>query len=981
MPGVGIPGTFFQDANNATWIGGDYTLNPGFVETEGVTVVEGNLAQNNGGWLGVGVVGVGSGIVPPADGLMLAVGGNVTVPAPGSLQIGAQMGADMINGKADIGGSASGTIYSATGNPSDIQANLGAAAIAPWAGFGAELTATSDALSALPTTGSFSAGTFTVTDASAPLQVFTITAAELASTGGAMDFRGLPIAPDGAPVPVVINVTGTSAVLNQNYVTFDGVRVDDFSGNPSGYGAAASGLLWNFPDATTLDVPGTSQVMGSIVAPRATTTTVTASTNGRFYINGDVTRAGNGGEHHNYPWRGGYGFGCTPDDSTGTFRLSKAIDADPAGLVPPTTAFTVLVTACRPELDGAVCTPLSHSEDGVALPTTLTILADGTVVAGPEFQIGDRVTFQEAPPGNIPGVEWGNVTFTPGNTIVIGPGNLGQLVTVTNQATQPAAGPATFRIHKAITPVDLANDMATADFTVGFSVCRPLDPPPAAPLDACLPVVLDTVGNPLPANLTLRGDGTVVNGPPLQSGDRVTFWEVEPLPNTPSGWHWGDVTITPSTVVLDGSATSPVEVTVTNSGLLGIDAGDPTVDVPFCISKELSDPDSLVAAGTSFTLSFTVVDINGRPVTTYASGDPLPASITLTSGTSWCSSPEALHHGDRVTVTELSPAPQEGLTWGDAEVVPSTLLLDAANAADMTIRVTNTAAAIAPATWQIHKDLTGAGAVVDPNATFTVHYNACHPVPVTNPLVAACDPDISPAGTGTVTINAKGDIVTGPAGLHNGDRVSFVEDTPPPGAGYTWGDVTITPTTLVLDSAHPVVVEVTNQALSNIVIAPATVDASFRIQKVMQGNGVSLVPPKTQFRVNYTVVDLNGQPVTTDANGAPLPGFLTITADGAIIDGPTLHHRDTVTFAEVTPPAIPGVTWGTIEISPTTLLLGAADPVTTVTVRNTASTLTSSTGGSVAPSGPTVAMTLLLGLGGACLGLAAAGGRRRRIVR
>ena len=948
MPGVGIPGTFFQDANNATWVGGDYTLNPAFVESEGVTVVKGNLIQNNGSWFGIGVVGVGSGIVGPHDGVMLAVGGNVTVPSPGSLQVGAQMGADLINGKADIGGSATGNIYSATGAPGDIRSNLGAAALAPWASFASDLTTTSDALKALANTGTYSGGTFTVTDASASLQVFSITAAQLTAANGALDFKGLPTGPDGAPVPVVINVTGTPATLLHNYITFNGIRVDDFAGNPQGYGAAASGLLWNFPDAATLDVPGSSQVMGSIVAPRTANSTVTASTNGRFYVNGNVVRAGRGGEHHNYPWRGGYGFGCIPKDAFGTFRLNKVVDSNPPGLVPPTTTFTVLVTACRPERGGADCTPLTQSEDGVALPTNLTILADGTIVNGPVFRVGDRVTFQEAPPGNLPGVNWGNVTFTPGNTIVIGGASPGQLVTVTNHATRPVAPPATFQIHKNITPPEVAAVMPDAQFEVAFSVCRPLDPPPVAPIEACLPVLFDAQGAPLPATLTLRGDGTVVDGPTLRHGDRVTFKEVSPLPDPPTGWYWGEATITPSTIVLNGNTTPPVSVTVTNKAFLSIGVVDPTIDVSFCIEKTLIDPGNLVAAGTAFTVSFTVVDFDGNPVTTYANGDPLPASVQIVPGTPWCT-PQQLHNGDWVSVTELAPAPQNDMVWGDVEIVPSSLRLDVLNPSGMTFSVTNTALdvqdpdielPVVPIDWQIHKEVTGATGLVDQNETFTVHYNACHSHAVTNPLISVCLPDVSPVGTGTVTINAKGDIVTGLSGLHHGDRISFIEDPALPGADYTWGGVTITPSTLVLDAANPVVVEVANQANPRIVINLPRIDASFFIKKEVIGKGASLVPPNTQFRVNYKVTDLSDRPVTADVYGNALPGFLTITADGAVINGPALHHRDTVTFSEVTPPAIAGLTWGAIEIVPDTLLLSAAGPAATVTVRNTANTST-----------------------------------------
>ena len=313
MPGIGNPSVIYEDNAPAVWVGGDFIVGPNFAETEGLTVVRGDLLVQHDGLLGVGVVGVGSGIVPTPDSVMLAVGGDLIAQDPNRVRIGAAIPAGTISALALIGGEASGDIKAlyndGTEDRRNILEELGASATAHWSGFEEELKAESTKLKLLEPTGTvesiWDVAVFTSTNISAPLQVFTISAGDLAdfSSWGGFEFWDIPRLENGRFTPIVVNVIGESASMLQMDVRFDGERVDDKSSTD--FGNAASAILWNFVDAKELVISGTSQTMGSIIAPFTETVTITTHTNGRLFVNGDLTRSGTGTEHHNYPWTGG----------------------------------------------------------------------------------------------------------------------------------------------------------------------------------------------------------------------------------------------------------------------------------------------------------------------------------------------------------------------------------------------------------------------------------------------------------------------------------------------------------------------------------------------------------------------------------------------------------------------------------------------------------------------------------------------------
>ena len=450
MPRVGAvsPDTMFFDSNVAVWVGGDFTMDPRFAETEGLNVIEGSLYIQSTNRVNIGVVGVGSGIVPPDDAVMLAVGGDVVI-ADGSSAIIAGLG---VTGRADIGGTVTsmgvGTLEAVRPDPlnpgtlhdsdTDGIRTEYADALLSWAGFGDAAAAASSYLASLEPTGSYTAepwaGTFEVTDSTADLQVFNINAGDLENVYGTLLFSNLPTDSTGAFVPVVVNVFGENPVLEHTHVEINGTRVDLVGYPTSPMGEAASAILWNFVDAQTLSVPGSSQVIGSIVAPLAETTTIEASTNGRLYVGGDLIRSGEGTEHHNYPWQGFTQFACMAaaeevlDEAVGFFTVVKVVEGEAADLVPDDTEF-VIEFSVEDDEGNEVTTDVT----GAALPSYLVVTADGTPVDGPLLHAGHVVTLREVNLPAIPGVDWGQPVLTP-ETLVIGSDNSLADVVVTNTA-------------------------------------------------------------------------------------------------------------------------------------------------------------------------------------------------------------------------------------------------------------------------------------------------------------------------------------------------------------------------------------------------------------------------------------------------------------------------------------------------------------------------------------------------------------------
>ncbi|MFI8434506.1 choice-of-anchor A family protein [Streptomyces sp. NPDC079020] len=275
--------------------GGDYRVRDRAVEAEGRLVVLGDFDQNKSAAgsaiYNIGIVGVGSRVPPPAGADFLTTGGDVTVATDQRLL------AD--GGVVRHAGTATGTI---TGT---VVADPDAAA--PYSALRGQFTTASQCYARTesgqrPATGTAvnqgGQSLFTGDNTSA-LQVFNVDFDMTTSTGAQ---QGLVFEDIPAGATVLVNVLGTTRTLS----TFSGGISDT---DP--LTQLRPRLLWNFPDATTVNLAGTGQFQGSVLIgnPASEVTVTLPGVNGRFYTTGSLTHtsppAGGGGqEFHAYPFDG-----------------------------------------------------------------------------------------------------------------------------------------------------------------------------------------------------------------------------------------------------------------------------------------------------------------------------------------------------------------------------------------------------------------------------------------------------------------------------------------------------------------------------------------------------------------------------------------------------------------------------------------------------------------------------------------------------
>ncbi|MFE9658737.1 SpaA isopeptide-forming pilin-related protein [Streptomyces sp. NPDC005955] len=273
--------------------GGDFRVRERAAEAEGRVVVLGDFSQDKlagaSSIYNIGIVGVGSRVPPPDGADFLTTGGDVTVAAGESLL------AD--GGVVRHAGTATGTITGTVVQDPN--------AAAPYTALRDELTTASqcyarDAQGTRPATGTaVNQGGQTVFtgDNTSALQIFNVNFDLTTGTGAqqGLVFQNIP-----ANATVLVNVLGANRTLS----TYSGSPFDTDPLNQ-----LRSRLLWNFPDATTVNLAGTGQFQGSVlIGNQASETTVTLpGTNGRFFSTGSITHtspAGGGGgqEFHSYPF-------------------------------------------------------------------------------------------------------------------------------------------------------------------------------------------------------------------------------------------------------------------------------------------------------------------------------------------------------------------------------------------------------------------------------------------------------------------------------------------------------------------------------------------------------------------------------------------------------------------------------------------------------------------------------------------------------
>ncbi|MFE6871126.1 SpaA isopeptide-forming pilin-related protein [Kitasatospora sp. NPDC057692] len=295
------------------FVGSDFLVRGRAAEAEGRIVVVHDFDQSKdvgaSSIYNIGIVGAGSRVPPPDGADFLTTGDDVVVTAGQTLV--AEGG--VVRYASTVTGNVTGTLVQ---DPNAIQ---------PYAALRDQLATASDCYARVngvprtPTGVAVNAGfeTLFTGDGVSALQVFNVDF-DLAGPGGGQ--QGIAFANIPAGATILVNLTGAARTIN----TYSGDIADTDPLN-----AYRERLLWNFPDATTVNLVGTGQFQGSILVGEQTSqTTVTLpGVNGRVFVTGDLIHTssptgGGGQEFHAYPFDGSLP-DCAVAPVTGEVRVLK----------------------------------------------------------------------------------------------------------------------------------------------------------------------------------------------------------------------------------------------------------------------------------------------------------------------------------------------------------------------------------------------------------------------------------------------------------------------------------------------------------------------------------------------------------------------------------------------------------------------------------------------------------------------------------
>ncbi|MFK4067161.1 choice-of-anchor A family protein [Streptomyces sp. NPDC029674] len=317
-PPVNNGGIKYRDNGINMYVGGDFLVRGRAAEAEGRVVVLGDFDQDKvagaSSVYNIGEAGVGSRVAPPVGSDWLTTGGDVTVAD------GERLLAE--DGVVRHARDATGTIVATVREDEE--------AAEPYKPLRNELAAASqcyahpDGGTRTPTGTATHAGGETLFrgDNTSVLQVFNVDFDLMGGSGGqeGIRFEGIP---DGATV--LVNVLGEKRTIN----TYSGT-IDD----SSPFNKLRGRLLWNFPDATSVEFKGTGQFQGSVlIGERRSTATVSLpGMNGRFFTTGSLTHTssstgGGGQEFHNYPFDGDLP-DCSETPASGQVKIVKTDEDD-----------------------------------------------------------------------------------------------------------------------------------------------------------------------------------------------------------------------------------------------------------------------------------------------------------------------------------------------------------------------------------------------------------------------------------------------------------------------------------------------------------------------------------------------------------------------------------------------------------------------------------------------------------------------------
>lgn len=662
----------------------------------------------------------------------------------------------------------------------------------------------------------------------------------------------------GQQNPLIIRVPeGTTEV--------QGLRIDP-QGQYSPY------MLWDLSAVTgdvTVDRPG-ERVDGSIYAPFADVTVNAAPLDGQV-IGRDVTLQG--GEVHSFLFASTVPCG----EPRGTFEVSKELDGIAAGDLPDGTTFPVDWTATSPDGEVLGTGTLDLPADGSPVSPTSV---DGTTTT---FPVGTVVTFDEQPPDDVPGWEWGAPAVSPNPVTITAEGDAVVGATVTNTAERTEG---TFEVTKTVT--DGTDDPVTAPpgttVTVGWTAVDPDGDESTGTID-----------------LVAGEDGTfAAAGPVDDDGDPVTFpvgTEItldEPSTGAPPpGFDWGEPSWSPGSTFTIERADQVVGVDLTN---LLVPEEAPTA---FSVVKVL-DLDGPVDPEPQFSLEYTF-DPPGGPresgTVDIAAGEPVTVD-TLLDG-------EPVPDGSTVWVREPEPTDDDGIVWEDPALTvdgePLTdpdadgyYPLELVDGQTIALEVTNVGH-VPTGSFTLAKDLDGPAAEDVPEGLeFTVGWTATY----VDGTTTSGSTTLAPDGEPVAPTDASGDPVDFPAGT----TVTFDEADLPDLPGWDWGTPTITPSEITVDDGGTAQVGVTNEA---------TVEhGTFEVSKDLEGADPGDVSAPT-IEVDWSATLPDGS--TTD-------GVIQAPTDGTAVGpgrdfpvGTTVHVTEQAPSDDLLPA---GWTWAVPTWSP-----------------------------------------------------------------
>jgi len=625
----------------------------------------------------------------------------------------------------------------------------------------------------------------------------------------------------GRQNPLIIRVpAGTTDV--------EGLRIDP-QGQYSPY------VLWDLSAVTgdvTVAQPG-ERVDGSIYAPFADVTVNAAPLDGQV-IGRDVTLLG--GEVHSFLFASTVPCG----EPRGTFEVSKALDGIAAGDLPDGTTFPVDWTATSP--DGEVLGTGTLELPAAGAPVRPTSV-DGTTTT---FPVGTVVTFDEQPPDDVPGWEWGAPAVSPDPVTITADGDAVVSATVTNTAERTEG---TFEVTKTVTdgtdePVVVPEGTTV---TVGWTAVDPDGDESTGTID-----------------VVAGGDGTFAPAGPVDGdGDPVTFpvgTEVtldEPATGTPPpGFAWGEPSWSPGSTITIDRADQVVAVDLTNM-LVPVEA--PTA---FTVVKVL-DLDGPVDPAPQFSLEYTF-DPPGGPresgTVEIAAGEPVTVD-TLPDG-------EPVPAGSTVWVREPAPTGADGIVWEDPVLTvdgepladpdaDGFFPLELVDGQTVALEVTNVGH-VPTGSFTLAKDLDGPAAEdVPAGLEFTVGWTATY----VDGTTTSGSTTLAPDGEPVAPTDASGDPLDFPAGT----TVTFDEADLPDLPGWDWGTPTITPSEITVDDGGTAQVSVTNEA---------TVEhGTFEVSKDLEGADPGDVSAET-IEVDWSATLPDGS--TTD-------GVIQAPTDGTAV--------------------------------------------------------------------------------------------------